>query len=132
MGTEFVGTSITSDGDGSDTAEYGETVLAENPHIRFFNNQRGYVRCDLTPERWQADYRVLPYVQRPGAPVTTRASFVIGERPPRRPPGLTFAQGAENAFMDARSAAWRKASVGAVQPHPRVVLAPAPRERHWK
>ena len=29
--------------------------LPENPHIRFFNGQRGYVRCALTPGRWQTD-----------------------------------------------------------------------------
>ncbi len=52
-------------------------MIAGNPHIRFYNNQRGYVRCECTPDRWQADYRVLGYVQREGAPVTTRASFVI-------------------------------------------------------
>ena len=77
LGTELVGTSITSGGDGTDSDPEGETVLAENPHIRFYNNQRGYVRCELTPDRWQADYRVLEYVRREGSPVTTRASFVI-------------------------------------------------------
>ncbi|MGH8929128.1 MAG: alkaline phosphatase D family protein [Egibacteraceae bacterium] len=77
LGTELVGTSITSGGDGVDRDREGETVLAENPHIRFHNNQRGYVRCELTPDRWRADYRVLEYVRREGSPVATRASFVI-------------------------------------------------------
>ena len=52
-------------------------VVAENPHIKFFNGQRGYVRCTLTPEQWRADYRVLPFVKQQGAPVYTRASFAI-------------------------------------------------------
>ncbi len=77
FGSEFVGTSITSGGDGADTNPNQENVVAENPHIKFFNGQRGYVRCTLTPEQWRADYRVLPFVKQPGAPVYTRASFAI-------------------------------------------------------
>ena len=63
VGTEFVGTSITSGGDGSDVHGDTAAILAENPHIKFFNGQRGYVRCRLTPDTWQTDYRVLPYVK---------------------------------------------------------------------
>ncbi len=62
---------------GADTNELGRSVLAENPHIRFHNNQRGYVRCQVDRSRWRADFRVVPYVKRPGAPVSTRQSFVI-------------------------------------------------------
>jgi alkaline phosphatase D len=76
FGVEFVGTSITSGGDGADTSPGQQATVAENPHIKFFNGQRGYVRCTLTPEEWRADYRVVPYVSQPGAPVYTRASFV--------------------------------------------------------
>jgi alkaline phosphatase D len=77
VGTEFVGTSITSGGDGADSTPFGQRVLAENPHLRFYNNQRGYVRCSVTPSAWVSDYRVVPYVSRPGAPVETRASFTV-------------------------------------------------------
>jgi alkaline phosphatase D len=77
VGAEFVGTSITSGGNGSDVRSETAALLKENPHIRFFNDYRGYVRCTLTPDRWQADYRVVPYVNRPGAPIYTRASFVV-------------------------------------------------------
>src|SRR5690606_20504446 len=41
VGVEFVGTSITSDGDGFDTRRDIMGILAENPHINFFNGQRG-------------------------------------------------------------------------------------------
>ncbi len=77
VGSEFVGTSITSGGDGSDVRADTSQILAENPHTKFFNNQRGYVRCRITPETWQADYRVVPYVSQPGSRVFTRASFVV-------------------------------------------------------
>ena len=77
LGVEFVGTSVTSGGDGADTSFSQQQVVWENPHIKFFNGQRGYVRCTLTPEVWQADYRVLPYVKQPGALLYTRASFAV-------------------------------------------------------
>ncbi|WP_394581929.1 alkaline phosphatase [Cytobacillus firmus] len=77
IGAEFVGTSITSGGNGSDVRADTEKTLAENPHIKFFNNYRGYVRCRVTPEQWRADYRVLPSVTEPGADISTRASFVF-------------------------------------------------------
>ncbi|MEU4712507.1 hypothetical protein AB0F73_02410 [Micromonospora purpureochromogenes] len=35
------------------------------------------VRCLLDNDQWRTDYRVLPYVTTPGAPVSTRASFVV-------------------------------------------------------
>ena len=57
-------------------------LLAENPHVRFFNNRRGYVRTRITDTELTADFRVLPYVQRRGAPVETRATFVIEDRRP--------------------------------------------------
>ncbi|MGM0779307.1 MAG: alkaline phosphatase D family protein [Bacillota bacterium] len=77
IGAEFVGTSITSGGNGSDVRADTEKTLTENPHIKFFNNYRGYVRCRVTPEQWRADYRVLPFVTEPGADISTRASFVF-------------------------------------------------------
>jgi alkaline phosphatase D len=80
VGTEFVGTSITSGGDGVDRRpDTSEPWMAANPHVRFNNSQRGYVRCTVTPERWVTDYRVVPYVSRPGAPIATRASFAVDD-----------------------------------------------------
>lgn len=63
--TELVWTSITSGGHGTDTTENSAAYLAENPHIRFFN-QRGYVRTRFTASELTADFRVLPYVQEAG------------------------------------------------------------------
>jgi alkaline phosphatase D len=77
LGTEFMGTSMSSGGDGRDTSPAAQQQLEANPHIHFHNAQRGYVRCTVTPTLWSADYRVLPFVTRPGAPVSTRASFVV-------------------------------------------------------
>jgi alkaline phosphatase D len=82
VGTEFVGTSITSGGDGADSNSRAQGIIAENPHVKFFNGQRGYVRCTLSLESFQADYRVLPYVSRRRAPIHTRASFVVEDGQP--------------------------------------------------
>jgi alkaline phosphatase D len=82
VATELVTTSISSGGDGSDSRDDIAAVLPENPHIRYFNGRRGYVRTRITPDEMRADFRVLPYVSRPGAPVHTAASFVVADRDP--------------------------------------------------
>ncbi|HEY6740438.1 MAG TPA: alkaline phosphatase D family protein [Actinopolymorphaceae bacterium] len=82
IATEFIGTSISSGMDGADMDEFGTEFLAANPHVRFYNNQRGYVRFTVTPSTLQADYRALPYVRQEGAPVYTRASFVVEDGRP--------------------------------------------------
>ncbi|MBL7259014.1 alkaline phosphatase D family protein [Paractinoplanes lichenicola] len=82
VGTELVCSSITSTGDGADVPSGRHPWAAWNPHLRFYNNQRGYVRTRITPDSLTADFRVLPYVTTPGAPVHTRATFVVEDRVP--------------------------------------------------
>jgi alkaline phosphatase D len=77
VGTEFVGTSISSGGDGAASPKAYEHLLAENLFLKFFNGERGYVQCEITPNAWRSDYRTVPYVAKPGAPLVTRASFVV-------------------------------------------------------
>jgi alkaline phosphatase D len=82
VATEFVGTSITSGGDGVDLPERLTGVLAENPFVKFYNGQRGYVSCSVTPQAWHADYQVLDSVTKKDAPRRTRASFVVTDGRP--------------------------------------------------
>jgi len=77
VGTELVGTSISSGGDGSDRRDSTAEMLAENPFVKFFNGQRGYVTCELSPDELRADYRVVDYVTQPDSPISTRASFLV-------------------------------------------------------
>ncbi|MCC6717320.1 MAG: alkaline phosphatase D family protein [Acetobacteraceae bacterium] len=77
VASEFVATSISSDGDGSEVLPNTSRVLARNPHIAFFNNRRGYTVHEVTPARLTATFRGLNHVSRPGAPVTDKGSFVV-------------------------------------------------------
>jgi len=85
IGAEFVGTSISSGGDGSEYDDwngdkegvFGKRVVRENENVKYNNNLRGYVRCRLTDDQWQTDFQVVDYVTRPGAPIRTDERFVL-------------------------------------------------------
>jgi alkaline phosphatase D len=82
VATEFVGTSISSGGDGTAEPPYLQLLHSRNPGVKYFNAQRGYVLCTVTPEKWQSDYRIVEKVTTPGASVETKASFVVEEGKP--------------------------------------------------
>ncbi len=77
VATEFVGTSISSSGDGGPNTEYAEGVMRDNPFVKLQNAQRGYVICEVTPGRWTARYRVLDRVSVRGAARQTLAEFAV-------------------------------------------------------
>ncbi len=78
IGAEFVCTSISSGGDGSDvTAQRVATMQGDNPHLKWFENRRGYVRCNVTERDWIAEYRSVPFVTKPGAPVNTTSAWRV-------------------------------------------------------
>ena len=80
-GTEFVGTSISSEGDeplfedGGFTTECGNRN--GNAHNYLYDNHRGYALCDLTADRWETTYRIVPTVRDPNAEVSTLTAFVV-------------------------------------------------------
>ena len=84
VGSELVSTSVTSGGNGS--GDPFHPIMAWNPHLRFFNNQRGYVNTRITKDFLRADFRVLDFVSLPGSPVSTKASFQINDTVPRLEP----------------------------------------------
>jgi alkaline phosphatase D len=77
VATEFVGTSISSSGDGSEHRRGEEEMLRENPYTRYFNGERGYVSCEITPKTWTSKYQTVPFVTKPGAPLVTRKTYVV-------------------------------------------------------
>ncbi|MBB5784121.1 alkaline phosphatase D family protein [Nonomuraea jabiensis] len=82
VGSELVATSISTGGDGADSDPSTHPFLAINPHLKFYNNQRGYVLTKIERDQLTADFRVVPKVQTPGAEVYTRATFVVEDRVP--------------------------------------------------
>ena len=86
VGTEFVGTSITSEFPGEFLAPV-EAALVDNPHTKYFDGSyRGYVRCDVDRQQWTTIFKGVPTEPangsvppqaEPEAPATTMATFVV-------------------------------------------------------
>lgn len=75
IATEFVGTSITSQG--PDQASL-DRDLPLNPHIRLANGQhRGYLRCEITPSQWTTDLRAVDDATDRNSAVRTLATFHV-------------------------------------------------------
>lgn len=77
VGSELVSSSVTSGGDGYDDPAGVHPWAAWNPNLRFWTNLRGYVSTTITPSTFAADFRCVPFVTRPDAPVFTRRSYVL-------------------------------------------------------
>jgi len=78
VGIELVATSITSGGDGSDDLSSDlDVVLAENEHIKYIANRRGYISMKLDHDQIRVDFKTMPYVSIPGAQISTDRSFAI-------------------------------------------------------
>jgi alkaline phosphatase D len=77
VATEFMGTSISTNGDpaGGGFLRFADDPV--NPHVIFRNNNRGYVRCTLTPDSWTSEYRRVSTVLQEQATASTLASFAI-------------------------------------------------------
>ena len=83
VATEFVGTSISSNGDAEVYGPYYGPMIGFNPHIKFFDgDRRGYVRCHVEREQWRTDLRMVTTVSTPDAPEYTLASFVVEDGRP--------------------------------------------------
>lgn len=83
VATEFVGTSLTSNGDGEVYGPYYGPMIKYNPHIKFFDgDRRGYVRCTIDREQFRTDLRMVTTVSRADAPKYTYASFVVEDGRP--------------------------------------------------
>ena len=77
VATEFVGTSISSGGNGPKEVKNLDKLMATNPCVKFHNQERGYVRCVVTPDQWTSDYVVVEDVKTAGGEALTRASYTI-------------------------------------------------------
>jgi alkaline phosphatase D len=75
IGSELVGTSISTGGDGNDDTQ--EALKAESPHVKYSRNRRGYVRATVGRDELRADFLTLPFVSQPDAPISVDASFTV-------------------------------------------------------
>jgi alkaline phosphatase D len=77
VAAEFIGTSISSAGDGRDRWPQLMSYETDMPMMQYHSARRGYVTCDVSQNAFTSQYREVPFVTRPGAPVATAASFVV-------------------------------------------------------
>ncbi|MFF8883370.1 alkaline phosphatase D family protein [Streptomyces flaveolus] len=76
LGTEVTCTSVASGRDGVEQPANWDTYMRANPHMKFYNGKRGYVRVELGRRTAHLDFRTVSAISTPGAAVTTAASFV--------------------------------------------------------
>ncbi|WP_461008925.1 alkaline phosphatase D family protein [Streptomyces capparidis] len=76
VGVELVGTSTTSGKDGAAVPANHGALTGANPHLKFYNGQRGYVAVTLGTGQLRADYKVVSAVTHRGGTLSTAASFV--------------------------------------------------------
>jgi len=77
VAVEFVSTSISSGGDGSDLRPGSDRILANNSQLKFINDQRGYLTCDVTPDEWRTNFMVVDKVSTPGGALSRRATLAV-------------------------------------------------------
>ncbi len=75
-GVEVVVTSISSNGNGKPHPDDWEVFMKANPHLKFYNGQRGYIVMTLDRQQMRADYRTVANVTSRGGGVETTASYV--------------------------------------------------------
>jgi len=84
IATEFLATSISSNGDGAvDSPTATRFANEKNPFLKLVDDLRGYHAFDITPKQWRTDVKVMDQVQRKGGKLTTRASFVVEPHKPQ-------------------------------------------------
>lgn len=77
VGVEITNTSISAGGDGSDVAADWEATRADNPHIKYHGNRRGFIACTVTHGQMRAEFRSLERVTQPDAPLRSAPAFVV-------------------------------------------------------
>jgi alkaline phosphatase D len=79
VGSEFMASSISSSFFDDDAAVEGLVTgaLAANPQLKWFDSQRGYTVCEVTPERWVATYRAVADQFDEASPVAEISSWEV-------------------------------------------------------
>ncbi|MDN3022939.1 alkaline phosphatase D family protein [Streptomyces sp. S.PB5] len=79
VGAEFVGTSISSNGDQDQAAFHAQwdPLMADNPHWKFIDAHRGYHLFDVDRRGIDAQVRVVDTVRQPTATASTLAALRV-------------------------------------------------------
>jgi alkaline phosphatase D len=77
VASEFVNTSISSKGDGKANGRSVRAWVRQNPHVKYAQNLRGYVRHTVTAKAWQAYFRVVEHVHSRDAAIRDDKKFVL-------------------------------------------------------
>ena len=80
--TEFVCTSISSDGNGVQLPADWINLPADNPHCSLHDGRRGYQVFDIGRDVWRTDVKVVDKVTTPGGQVSTVATFAVDRHRP--------------------------------------------------
>ena len=80
--TEYVASSISTGGDGSDIPKGWEHVPADNPHTRLLSDQRGYQLFTIGKDRWETDVIGVERVTTQGGGKRNIAKLVTVPRQP--------------------------------------------------
>jgi alkaline phosphatase D len=81
VGTELVGAGISS-GFG-DLADIAEGIANDLDQVKWFDaHHKGYVRCDVTPDDWRADFRAVDSTEVPTSGASTITSWRIADGTP--------------------------------------------------
>lgn len=77
VATEFIATSISSGGNGSDAWGSIDDFKSKNPCVKYHSARRGYLLCTITPETYQTDFMTTDQVTKEGGITTKAASFIV-------------------------------------------------------
>ena len=79
VGTELMASAISSQffDVTPDVADLVEGAVVSNPQIKWFDTQRGYTRCEVTPDRWEATFRAVLDPFDEASPVETISTWEI-------------------------------------------------------
>jgi len=77
VAVEFVATSISSGGDGQDVRPGSDRILANYPDLKFINDQRGYLTCDVSRDEWKTNFMVVDQVSTPGGSLSKRTTLAV-------------------------------------------------------
>jgi alkaline phosphatase D len=76
IGTEFVGTSVSSDADALEPLV--DIAVRNNPHVKWAEAMhRGWVRCEVTADAWRAEYRFVEDARVENSPVATAKRWIV-------------------------------------------------------